>query len=86
MAWFGLVDWESGAQVEGQEVMLAGLNSDRDFMLARRIRQMNKPAFDSLVEAWRRGAEERGELAQLEAGNVLGQLVARNAEKKEQAS
>jgi len=86
MAWFGLVDWESGAQVEGQEVMLAGLNSDRDFMLARRIRQMNKPAFDSLLDAWRRGAEERGELGQLEAGDVLGQLAARNAEKKEQES
>jgi hypothetical protein len=65
MAWRGLVDWESRAQLEGQAALPSFLSSKKDFVHARRARQTNKPAFRSLTGTYNTAkdakTEEHGE-------------------------
>lgn len=52
LAHAGLVDWESHGQLEGPAALGTFLKSNQDYVQARSIRQRNKVAFDSLVEAY----------------------------------
>lgn len=62
MAWRGLVDWESSGQLEGQVALPSFLSTKKDYVLARRTRQANKPVFRSLAEAYNtRDAKTEGQ-------------------------